>query len=61
MKGLGTAAFPPEGTALIDGEVAFRRHSGGHKGPNWPTFLKFADRYFGGRRVSGPRPSAPGR
>jgi hypothetical protein len=46
-KGLGTAEFPPQETALIDGEVAFRQHSGGHTtGPNWPTFLKFAERYL---------------
>jgi hypothetical protein len=46
-KGLGTAEFPPQETALIDGDVAFRQHSGGHTtGPNWPTFLQFADRYF---------------
>jgi hypothetical protein len=46
-KDLGTAEFPPQETALIDGEVAFRQHSGGHTtGPNWPTFLKFAERYF---------------
>jgi hypothetical protein len=46
-KGLGTTEFPPQETTLIDGEVAFRQHSGGHTtGPNWPTFLKFADRYF---------------
>ena len=47
-KDLGTSEFPPIETALIDGDVAFRQHSGGHTtGPNWPTFLKFADRYFG--------------
>jgi hypothetical protein len=46
-KGLGTAEFPPQETALIDGEVAFRQHAGGHTtGPNWPTFLTFADRYL---------------
>ncbi len=46
-KGLGTATFPPVGTALIDGDVAFRQHSGGHTpGPNWPTFLVFASRYL---------------
>jgi hypothetical protein len=38
--------MPEEETALIDGEVAFRQPKGGHTtGPNWPTFLKFADRY----------------
>jgi hypothetical protein len=45
-KGLGTAEFPEVETALIDGEVAFRQHKGGHTtGPNWPTFLKWAGRY----------------
>src|SRR5262245_45439342 len=48
-KGLGTREFPPQETALVDGEVAFRQHAGGHTtGPNWPTFLKWADRYLGG-------------
>jgi len=45
-KDLGTADFPPMETALIDGDIAFRQHSGGHTtGPNWPTFLIFASRY----------------
>jgi hypothetical protein len=46
-KDLGTTEFPPIETALIDGDIAFRQHSGGHTtGPNWPTFLEFASRYF---------------
>ena len=46
-KDLGTTEMPPEEKALIDGEIAFRQHSGGHTtGPNWPTFLKFAERYL---------------
>ncbi|MBN1804129.1 MAG: hypothetical protein JW837_02650 [Sedimentisphaerales bacterium] len=46
-KDMGTTEFPPIETTLIDGEVAFRQHSGGHSpGPNWPTFLTFAQRYF---------------
>ena len=46
-KGLGTADFPKQETALIAGDVAFRQHEGGHTtGPNWPTFLRFADRYI---------------
>ena len=45
-KGLGTAEFPKETTPLIDGDIAFRQHEGGHTvGPNWPTFLTWADRY----------------
>ena len=53
-KGLGTTEFPPQETALIDGEIAFRQHAGGHTtGPNWPTFLAFADRYIKVRRGQG--------
>jgi hypothetical protein len=45
-RDLGTTEFPPIETALIAGDVAFRQHRGGHTaGPNWPTFLAFADRY----------------
>ncbi len=46
-KDLGTTAMPPLGTALVDGDLAFRQHEGGHTvGPNWPVFLNFASRYF---------------
>jgi hypothetical protein len=49
-KGLGTTEYPKQETALIDGEIAFRQHAGGHTtGPNWPTFLTFADRYLADR------------
>ena len=47
-KDLGTETFPPIGTALTDGDVAFHQHAGGHTGlPSWPTFLRFAERYWG--------------
>jgi hypothetical protein len=46
-KDLGTTEFPAMETPLIDGDVAFRQHSGGHTpAPNWPTFLTFASRYL---------------
>lgn len=46
-KDLGTALFPPIETPLIDGDIAFRQHAGGHTpGPNWPTFITFAARYL---------------
>lgn len=46
-KGLGTMTFPLQETTLMDGEIAFRQHAGGHTtGPNWPYFIKFAQRYF---------------
>ena len=50
-KDLGTREFPPVETTLIEGDVAYRQHSGGHTpGPNWPTFLTFAGRYFDAKR-----------
>jgi peptidoglycan/xylan/chitin deacetylase (PgdA/CDA1 family) len=46
-KDLGTKEFPPMETALVDSDIAFRQHRGGHTtGPNWPTFIEFAGRYF---------------
>jgi hypothetical protein len=46
-KDLGTTEFPPVETPLIDGDIAYRMHSGGHTGgPNWPYFIQFAKRYF---------------
>jgi hypothetical protein len=46
-KDLGTAEFPKIETALVDGEIGFRQHTAGHTpGPNWPTFLAFAAKYF---------------
>jgi len=46
-KDLGTTEMPPVETGLMDGELAFRQHSGGHTtGPNWPVFLTWADRYI---------------
>lgn len=46
-KDLGATEFPPMETALIEGDIAFRQHSGGHTtGPNWATFLDFASRYI---------------
>jgi hypothetical protein len=46
-RDLGTSEFPEVETGITDGELAFRQHKGGHTtGPNWPTFLAFADRYI---------------
>lgn len=67
-KDLGTAEFPPVETGLMDGELAFRQHSGGQTaGPNWPTFLTWADRYIrspplphpAGTTASAPIPTPP--
>lgn len=46
-RDLGTSEFPRIGQGLLEGELAFRQHEGGHTpGPNWPFFLKWAERYF---------------
>jgi hypothetical protein len=59
-KGLGTNKYPLQETALIDGEIAFRQHAGGHTtGPNWPTFLKFADRYLKDPPPPAAKPAGP--
>lgn len=58
-KDLGTTEFPPIETPLIDGDIAFRQHSGGHTpGPNWPTFLTFASRYLKGPPLATGQPAA---
>jgi len=45
---LPTSEYPPVGTALVDGDLAWRQHEQGHTpGPNWPVFLDFAARQFG--------------
>jgi hypothetical protein len=57
-KDMGTTEFPSIETALINGDLGFRQHSGGHtSGPNWPTFLTFAERYLSGS----PMPISAGR
>jgi hypothetical protein len=54
-KGLGTDEFPPVEQALLDGELAWRQHAGGHTvGPNWPVFLSWAERYL----KAPPRPAS---
>ncbi len=46
-RDLGTTEFPPIGTTLIEGDIAYRQHTEGHTaGPNWPAFIQFASRYF---------------
>jgi hypothetical protein len=46
-KGLGTTEYPAIDAAILDGDIGFRQHTGGHTpGPTWQTFLTFAERYF---------------
>ena len=54
-RDLGTMEFPPIETPLVQGEIAFRQHTGGHTaGPNWPTFLTYAGRYMKAAGAGGP-------
>jgi len=47
FKGYATNDFPFMGTALTEGELAFRQHGGGHStGPNWSTWIAWARRYW---------------
>ncbi|MFT3934572.1 MAG: hypothetical protein QM726_13195 [Chitinophagaceae bacterium] len=47
QKDLGATEMPAMETSLVDGDIAFRQHSGGHTtGPNWPSFLQWAGRYL---------------
>jgi len=48
-KDLGTTAFPPIETGILNGDLIYRQHSAGHTpNPNWPYFLAFAEREFKG-------------
>ncbi|MDF2192284.1 endo-1,4-beta-xylanase [Paraflavitalea sp. CAU 1676] len=52
-RSLGTTQMPPLETGLLDGELAFRQHAGGHTtGPNWLFFIQFASRYMGTNTAS---------
>ncbi|RXG12018.1 hypothetical protein DSM03_107115 [Leeuwenhoekiella aestuarii] len=47
LNGYRTSEFPFMGTALTQGELAFRQHGGGHStGPNWSTWIAWARRYW---------------
>ena len=42
-----TAKIPPIKTGLLDGELAWRQHDGGHTdGPNWKYFIAWADKFL---------------
>ena len=57
-KDLGTTEFPPIDTAIIEGDLGFRQHTGGHTPePTWPTFIAFAERYFGAPKATASRSS----
>jgi hypothetical protein len=72
-RGLGvtddymTARMPPVNAGLLDGELAWRQHDGGHTdAPNWKYFLAWADYFFHRRFTPAPaitvaesQPAAP--
>lgn len=44
-KGIGTDVLPVMDYGLLDGNLVYRQHHGGHEaGPNWPFFLDFFER-----------------
>jgi hypothetical protein len=46
-KDVGATELPAPDAELISGDIGFRMHKGGHTDAlDWPTFLKFADKYF---------------
>ncbi len=41
------AKMPPVSTGLLDGQLAWRQHDGGHTdAPNWKYFIPWADKFF---------------
>lgn len=46
-KDLGITEYPAVNVPVIDGDLGFRVHDGGHTdAPNWPVFIEFASRYL---------------
>ncbi len=42
-----TAKMPPVNTGVLDGQLAWRQHDGGHTdGPNWKYFIPWADKFL---------------
>jgi len=42
-----TAKMPPVNAGLLDGQLAWRQHDGGHTdGPNWEYFIPWADKFL---------------
>jgi hypothetical protein len=45
-KDMGASTMPPIET-MLNGDVAFRQHTGGHTdAPNWPFFITYANQYI---------------
>jgi len=55
-----TAKMPPVNTGLLDGELAWRQHDGGHTdAPNVKYFIKWADQLIGTQTVISPAAAGP--
>jgi lysophospholipase L1-like esterase len=47
------AKMPPVNAGLLDGELAWRQHDGGHTdGPNWKYFIVWADKFLNRKPAS---------
>jgi hypothetical protein len=54
--------MPPVNVGLLDGQLAWRQHDGGHTdAPNWKYFLSWADFNFGRRYTPAPAIPSEGR
>jgi lysophospholipase L1-like esterase len=59
-KDLGTTEMPAVETALVDGELAWRMHAGGHTtAPNIDTFVTWASRYIKASPARAPENKEP--
>jgi (4-O-methyl)-D-glucuronate---lignin esterase len=48
-----TAQMPPVNQGLLDGQLAWRQHDGGHTyAPNMKYFIQWADKFIGQRPPS---------
>ena len=59
-----TEKMPPVNTGLLDGQLAWRQHDGGHTdGPNWKYFIPWADKFLKihRRRLPADQPVRPNR
>jgi hypothetical protein len=46
-KGISTEIYPGTNIGLLEGDLVFRQHDGGHtEGSNWGYFIDFAKQYF---------------
>lgn len=56
-RDLGVAELPAPDEEIITGDIGFRMHAGGHTDvPDWPAFLRFADRHFPAAKTRGESP-----